>query len=43
MLYLFLQVEEICNSEKVKIMDLFNGVWGAGAATAEAWYQQGFR
>jgi hypothetical protein len=39
----FYQVEEVCNTEKMKTLELFNKIWGAGPTVAEAWYQQGFR
>jgi hypothetical protein len=36
-------VDEVCNTEKMKTLELFNKIWGAGPTVAEAWYQQGFR
>lgn len=37
------KVKEVCESEKLKILDLFSRVWGAGPKTADKWYEQGFR
>ena len=37
------KVAEVCESEKAKVINLFNRVWGAGPASAETWYQQGCR
>lgn len=37
------KVSEVCGSERVQTVELFTRVWGAGPATAESWYQQGFR
>jgi hypothetical protein len=34
------KVAEVCDAEKAKVINLFNRVWGAGPASAEAWYQQ---
>ena len=33
------KVSEVCDSEKMRVLDLFNRVWGAGPSTAEQWYQ----
>ena len=38
-----MQVREVCDNEKMKVMDLFNRVWGAGPKTADKWYEQGLR
>jgi len=37
------KAEELCDSEETKTIQLFLGVWGAGAASARAWYCQGHR
>nr|CAD7412418.1 unnamed protein product [Timema cristinae] len=37
------KVQEICESEKTSVLEIFTKVWGAGPSTAESWYQQGFR
>ena len=37
------KVAEVCGSEKVQTLDLFNRVWGVGPTTAERWYEQGLR
>nr|CAD7268721.1 unnamed protein product [Timema shepardi] len=37
------KVQEICESEKTSVLELFTKVWGAGPSAAESWYQQGFR
>ena len=34
------KVGQVCEGEKAKVINLFNRVWGAGPASAEAWYQQ---
>ena len=33
----------MCDSEKMRVLDLFTRVWGAGPSTAEQWYQKGLR
>ena len=37
------KVSEVCDSEKMRVLDLFTRVWGAGPSTAEQWYQKGLR
>uniref|UniRef100_W5LHN1 DNA polymerase lambda n=1 Tax=Astyanax mexicanus TaxID=7994 RepID=W5LHN1_ASTMX len=47
------KIEEIMDSghlrkldnfgESVSVLELFTNIWGAGAKTAQLWYQQGFR
>ncbi|XP_047001726.1 DNA polymerase lambda-like isoform X1 [Schistocerca americana] len=37
------KVDEVCNSEKSKIISLFTQIWGVGPAIAQSWYAQGFR
>jgi len=37
------KVDEVCSSEKVKVLSLFSDVWGAGPKTAQAWWDRGFR
>ena len=34
------KVEEVCSSEKVKVLSLFSDVWGAGPKTAQAWWDR---
>ena len=33
------KVSEVCDSEKMRVLDLFTRVWGAGPSTAEQWYE----
>lgn len=37
------KVSEVCESERMKTLALFNKVWGVGPATAEKWYERGLR
>ena len=37
------KVQEVCDNERIRTLDLFGRVWGAGPATAEKWYGQGLR
>lgn len=37
------KVDEVCNSEKMRTIDLFTRVWGAGPTAAGNWYEQGCR
>lgn len=37
------KVDEVCGSERSQVMELFTKVWGAGPATAQSWFKQGFR
>ncbi|ESO96863.1 hypothetical protein LOTGIDRAFT_72491, partial [Lottia gigantea] len=37
------KLNEFKSSEEIKVLNIFNNVWGAGPTTARAWYQQGFR
>jgi len=37
------KVDEVCSSEKVKVLSLFSDVWGAGPKTAQVWWDRGFR
>lgn len=37
------KVDEICGSERSQVVELFTKVWGVGPATAQSWFQQGFR
>ncbi|XP_046658917.1 DNA polymerase lambda-like [Homalodisca vitripennis] len=37
------KVEELCETEESRVLDLFSGIWGAGPATANAWYIKGHR
>ncbi|XP_063231406.1 DNA polymerase lambda-like isoform X2 [Bacillus rossius redtenbacheri] len=37
------KVKEICEDNKSKALALFTEVWGVGPATADSWYQRGFR
>ena len=34
------KVDEVCSSEKVKVLSLFSDVWGAGPKTAQAWWDR---
>ncbi len=34
------KVEEVCSSEKVKVLSIFSDVWGAGPKTAQAWWDR---
>ena len=38
-----LKAEELSGSEQTTTITLFLGVWGAGPATAQTWFSQGFR
>ncbi|KAL4232230.1 hypothetical protein ACF0H5_009804 [Mactra antiquata] len=37
------KLNELKSNDDIKVIELFKDVWGAGAHTARAWYQQGFR
>ena len=37
------KVQEVCSTEQAKVLSLFSGVWGAGPATAQAWWARGRR
>jgi DNA polymerase lambda len=37
------KVQEVCDSERVRVLELFTRVWGAGPTTADLWYRQGCR
>lgn len=32
------KVDELCNSEQSKVVEMFTNIWGAGPTTAEGWY-----
>lgn len=34
------KVDEICGSERSRVVELFTKVWGVGPATAQGWFQQ---
>uniref|UniRef100_A0A1B6LW89 DNA polymerase n=1 Tax=Graphocephala atropunctata TaxID=36148 RepID=A0A1B6LW89_9HEMI len=37
------KVQELCETEQSRVLDLFSNVWGAGPSTANAWYIKGHR
>lgn len=37
------KVSEVCDNERMRTLDLFNRVWGAGPKTAEQWFMKGHR
>ena len=36
----FRKVDEVCSSEKVKVLSNFSDVWGAGPKTAHVWWDR---
>jgi DNA polymerase lambda len=37
------KTQEVCEGEEAKALELFTGIWGAGATAARNWYKLGYR